>query len=81
MYILMCVEQRKYFNHVKKYPDTFLVRLYGMHRIKLDGRTTHFIIMGNVFPSGVQIHRKFDLKGSKVGSELPDWFRTLRFIS
>ena len=58
---------RKYYNHVTNYPDTLLCKLYGMYRLELKGKKTHFIVMGNMFPSDKQIHLKFDLKGSTVG--------------
>jgi Phosphatidylinositol-4-phosphate 5-Kinase len=60
---------RKYYSHMIKYPDSFLCRLCGLHRLQMRGKKTHFIVMENVFPPELQIHRKFDLKGSKVGSK------------
>lgn len=65
MYALLSIALRKYYEHVEQHPDTLLVRFYGIHRISpWLGRNARFIIMGNVLPSGVRIHRKYDLKGS-----------------
>jgi hypothetical protein len=51
-----------------KNPNTLLTRFYGMHRVKPHKKKeVHFLIMGSVFYTQRQIHRTFDLKGSKQG--------------
>ena len=62
---LLGVALPKYFEHVEKHPDTLLVRFYGIHRVSsLLGRNARFVVMGNVLPSEIRMHRKYDLKGS-----------------
>jgi len=62
-----------YYEHLKEHPNTLLPRFYGCHRIIFYkagiGRSKdfRFVIMNNVFSSGVKIHERFDLKGSTVG--------------
>ncbi|KAI8364649.1 uncharacterized protein BYT42DRAFT_506166 [Radiomyces spectabilis] len=64
---------KDYYEHVCQNPNTLLCRFYGLHRIKLPhGRKIHFIVMSNVFPGNMDIHRVFDLKGSTVGRWTPD---------
>lgn len=58
---------KKYYEHLAQFPQTWLVHLYGMHRITIAGKKVHFIIMRNCFPNDKPIHQKFDLKGSLHG--------------
>lgn len=63
-----------YHEHVRKNPHTLLSRFYGLHRVKLPGgRKIHFVIMNNLFPPHRDIHETYDLKGSLVGREYPEW--------
>ncbi|KAI7869230.1 hypothetical protein BDF14DRAFT_1951240 [Spinellus fusiger] len=57
-----------YYQHVCENPNTLLCRFYGLHRIKLPrGRKIHFVVMENIFPSNLDVHETFDLKGSMFG--------------
>lgn len=58
-----------YYRYVTEHPHTFLVRIYGMHRVKMYhlNRKVHFVIMGSVFDTPCQINTIYDLKGSLVG--------------
>ncbi|CAI0374539.1 unnamed protein product [Linum tenue] len=55
-----------YYNHVRAFDNTLVIRFYGLHCVKLTG-PVRFIIMGNLFVSEYAIHRRFDLKGSSLG--------------
>ncbi|SBS80021.1 phosphatidylinositol-4-phosphate 5-kinase, putative (PIP5K) [Plasmodium ovale curtisi] len=70
----------KYYEHIRKNPDTLLTRLYGIHCIKYRSVSTiggrgkgkiYFIVMNNFFSSAVEIHRRYDIKGSLVGRTVP----------
>ena len=58
-----------YYRYVTENPHTFLVRIYGMHRVKMYHlhRKVHYVIMGSVFDSPSEINTIYDLKGSLVG--------------
>lgn len=58
-----------YYRYVSENPHTFLVRIYGMHRVKMYHlqRKVHFVIMGSVFDTPEPINKIYDLKGSLVG--------------
>ncbi|PRW20830.1 Phosphatidylinositol 4-phosphate 5-kinase 2 isoform A [Chlorella sorokiniana] len=57
-----------YYRHVQANPGTLLTRFYGVHRLTpIIGRQVRFVVMGNVLPSDLRLHRKFDLKGSTYG--------------
>lgn len=58
-----------YYRYVTENPDTFLVRILGMHRVKMYhlNRKTHFVIMESVFDTPEPIQKVYDLKGSLVG--------------
>ncbi|CAN1752628.1 Phosphatidylinositol 4-phosphate 5-kinase 4 [Linum perenne] len=59
-----------YYNHVRAFENTLVIRFYGLHCVKLTGpaqKKVRFIIMGNLFVSEYVIHRRFDLKGSSLG--------------
>ena len=47
---------------------SLLTRFYGVHRVTPSGGAkVRFVVMGNVFPSDVVLHRRYDLKGSRHG--------------
>jgi 1-phosphatidylinositol-4-phosphate 5-kinase len=53
-----------------KNPNTLITRFYGLYSIKpLDSneKNVRFVIMNNVFDTELEIHEKYDLKGSTVG--------------
>eukprot|EP00644_Phytophthora_capsici_P015635 jgi/Phyca11/551908/estExt2_Genewise1Plus.C_PHYCAscaffold_440124 len=58
-----------YYKFVMENPDTLITRFYGMHRVKMHhlGKKMHFVIMASVFHTDLDIHARFDLKGSRVG--------------
>jgi len=55
----------------KENPHTLLVRILGMHRVKMYHlrRKVHFVIMASVFDTPEEIHTIYDLKGSLVGRQ------------
>lgn len=60
-----------YYKYISENPHTHLVRILGMHRVKMYHlrRKVHFVIMGSVFDTPQEIHTIYDLKGSLVGRE------------
>lgn len=58
-----------YYKFVMENPNTLITRFYGMHRVKMHHlrRKMHFIIMASVFDTPLEVHGRFDLKGSKIG--------------
>lgn len=57
-----------YYNHVGRHENTLITKFFGLHRIKLKGgRKVRFVVMGNMFCTELQIHRRYDLKGSSLG--------------
>ncbi|CEG46194.1 Phosphatidylinositol-4-phosphate-5-kinase (PIPK-C) [Plasmopara halstedii] len=58
-----------YYKFVMENPDTLITRFYGMHRVKMHHlrKKMHFVIMASVFDTPLDIHARFDLKGSRVG--------------
>ncbi|CAK0830353.1 unnamed protein product, partial [Prorocentrum cordatum] len=70
---------REYYDHLQNNPQTMLVRFLGLHCLsvmeQLRGTETmlhstqkmYFVVMANMFNTPVEIHRKYDLKGSWVG--------------
>ncbi|OWZ09442.1 Phosphatidylinositol-4-phosphate-5-kinase [Phytophthora megakarya] len=58
-----------YYKFVMENPDTLITRFYGMHRVKMHHlrRKMHFVIMASVFDTPLDIHARFDLKGSRIG--------------
>ncbi|CAK0741103.1 hypothetical protein CVIRNUC_001300 [Coccomyxa viridis] len=58
-----------YYRHCADNSTTLLTRFFGVHRVKPLGSQSkvRFVVMGNVFPTEVRLHRKYDLKGSLHG--------------
>lgn len=38
-----------YFNYLKSNSNSLIIKLYGLHKIVMDGKKIYFIVMGNVF--------------------------------
>nr|ACV04226.1 phosphatidylinositol 4-phosphate 5-kinase [Eimeria maxima] len=73
-----------YYKHVSTCTNTMLTRLCGLHALRLKDksgkilghkqpwrRKTYFMVMENFFHTPVEIHRRYDLKGSTQGRSLP----------
>jgi hypothetical protein len=59
-----------YIQHLHDFPNSLLVRFFGMYRVKMDFlnvKTIYFVVMSSVFNTEKPIHVKYDLKGSTVG--------------
>ena len=64
----------EYFQYVKQTPGTFLAKLFGVYGyipyisqqrgITVDSFTLRFAIFSNLIPTNIDIHEKYDLKGS-----------------
>ena len=61
----------EYYSYVYENPGTLIPKFFGFHNIKHVTKTKkvkqNFIIMENLFSSGLEVHMRFDLKGSTVG--------------
>lgn len=60
-----------YFSHISSNGDTLITRFFGLHRVQPHaGRCVRFVVMANMFQTDLQIHRKYDIKGSTEGRTL-----------
>ncbi|CAF1162357.1 unnamed protein product [Rotaria sordida] len=63
-----------YFEHIKQRPETFLAKICGVYGyipyissqrgITVDSFTMRFVVFSNIIPTNIDIHEKYDLKGS-----------------
>jgi len=54
--------------HIIKNPSTLIIRFYGFHRVQSSRSEKHyFVVMGNIFAQSLEIHERYDLKGSTLG--------------
>jgi 1-phosphatidylinositol-4-phosphate 5-kinase len=66
-----------YYEHLKKYPNSLLIKFFGLHKIYVKQANTstgykiYFIIMSNVFHTPYEIHQRYDLKGSLYKRSTP----------
>ncbi|GLU00763.1 hypothetical protein SLE2022_181080 [Rubroshorea leprosula] len=57
-----------YYCHLKKFSNTMLNRLYGVHVVKpVGGMKVYFVVGSNIFQSDKLMHKCYDLKGSLQG--------------
>ncbi|CAF1257691.1 unnamed protein product [Adineta steineri] len=76
------IEQKflnEYLNYVKRTPGTFISKLFGsfgyipylseQNKITVDSFTLRFAIFQNFIPTKIEIHEKYDLKGSSYGRD------------
>ncbi|XP_061554368.1 phosphatidylinositol 4-phosphate 5-kinase-like protein 1 isoform X2 [Phycodurus eques] len=58
---------KDYMAHLRKYPHSLLVKLLGVHRIKISRRRKkYFIVMQSVFYPDDRISARYDIKGCEV---------------
>jgi len=57
----------KYYKYLEANPNTLIMSIYGLYRLKADGHKMYFIVMQNVYPPNKDMHRMYDLKGSTKG--------------
>ncbi|XP_077353452.1 phosphatidylinositol 4-phosphate 5-kinase-like protein 1 isoform X2 [Festucalex cinctus] len=58
---------KNYMAHLQKYPHSLLVKLLGVHRIKISWRQKkYFIVMQSVFYPDERISARYDIKGCEV---------------
>ncbi|GIL87383.1 hypothetical protein Vretimale_1691 [Volvox reticuliferus] len=58
----------EYYKYMEMQPQNMVIRFFGVHGVKqVHGRTVRFVVMHNMFNTDLQIHKKFDLKGSTDG--------------
>ena len=58
---------RDYHSHMTTLPDSLLSRFFGLYRMKLPGkRAMTVVVMQNLFYTNLEVHLKYDLKGSTV---------------
>ena len=61
-----------YYEYVRNYPNTLLSYIFGLHKLLYSQKgpkmqRMYVCILGNVFSSGLEIHQRYDLKGSTYG--------------
>ena len=61
----------KYYAHMQNNPDSVIVRLYGLHKVRLARlqRYIAVVVMENLFynEENLKMHERYDLKGSTIG--------------
>eukprot|EP00927_Polykrikos_kofoidii_P042640 TRINITY_DN36677_c0_g1_i1.p1 TRINITY_DN36677_c0_g1~~TRINITY_DN36677_c0_g1_i1.p1 ORF type:complete len:898 (-),score=133.29 TRINITY_DN36677_c0_g1_i1:105-2621(-) len=74
---------KAYYEYVMQNPNTLLVRFLGLHNLSIRGRQSgvssaqcatqevYFVVMANCFNAPLQVHKRYDLKGSWVGRVAP----------
>jgi hypothetical protein len=75
---------RSYYDHLRENPNTLIVRFLGLHCLSVMEHVTgtdhmsystqklYFVVMANMLNTPIEIHRKYDLKGSWVGRTASD---------
>lgn len=76
-FVLLRQILKGYYDHIKDNPETLVVRFLGLHCLRVQKRVSRFrplkqknlffVVMANMFNTPVEIHRRYDLKGSWVG--------------
>ncbi|KHF99922.1 Phosphatidylinositol-4-phosphate 5-kinase 10 -like protein [Gossypium arboreum] len=60
-----------YYNHLRKFRNTVLNKLYGAHVVKpVGGAKAWLCLQANIFKSDLLMHRCYDLKGSLQGRKV-----------
>lgn len=66
--LFLVKELKDYVNYLRDNPDTLLTRFFGMFKLCTKMRKDiYFVVMKNVFDTGLTISEHYDLKGSTIG--------------
>ena len=61
----------RYYEHMQRNPDSVIVRLYGLHKVRLARGQKYIsvVVMDNLFHNdqNLKMSERYDLKGSRVG--------------
>lgn len=61
----------RYYNYMQQNPDSVIVRLYGLHKVRLarEQRYISVVVMDNLFHNeqNLKMNQRYDLKGSRIG--------------
>lgn len=57
---------------VERKSDTLLPQYLGMYRTALENKEYYYLVVRNVFSDRKKIHKKYDLKGSRIDREAKD---------
>lgn len=64
----------KYYSHIQKYPDSVIVKFYGLHKVRLARLQKYItvVVMDNLFynKENLKMHERYDLKGSTIGRKV-----------
>ncbi|XP_069338540.1 phosphatidylinositol 5-phosphate 4-kinase type-2 beta isoform X3 [Eulemur rufifrons] len=66
------IDDQDYQFIVECHGNTLLPQFLGMYRLTVDGVETYMVVTRNVFSHRLNVHRKYDLKGSTVAREASD---------
>eukprot|EP00359_Climacostomum_virens_P004817 CAMPEP_0204908598 /NCGR_PEP_ID=MMETSP1397-20131031/7518_1 /ASSEMBLY_ACC=CAM_ASM_000891 /TAXON_ID=49980 /ORGANISM="Climacostomum Climacostomum virens, Strain Stock W-24" /LENGTH=698 /DNA_ID=CAMNT_0052078177 /DNA_START=144 /DNA_END=2240 /DNA_ORIENTATION=+ len=70
-YLFFIRNIKAYYTHLAANSNTLIPRFFGFHKIMCKEGTTwtkiYFVVMKNVFSSKLEIHERYDLKGSTYG--------------
>ena len=61
-----------YYEYQQTNTDTMMPRFLGLHHLRVNNMKVRFTVMQNVFYSHVDLHEKYDLKGSTLGRGLSE---------
>uniref|UniRef100_A0A665W172 PIPK domain-containing protein n=1 Tax=Echeneis naucrates TaxID=173247 RepID=A0A665W172_ECHNA len=53
-----------YYMNLNQNPRTLLPKFFGLYCVQCGGKNIRIVVMNNILPRSVQMHLKFDLKGS-----------------
>lgn len=64
---------KEYHQHiVERHANTLLPQYLGMYRLTVNDQETYCLVMRNVFSPRLNVHKKYDLKGSTVDRQASD---------
>jgi len=57
---------RSYHQHMSKHNESLLPKFFGLYKLKIGKRWVRVVVMNNAFFTPLEVHQKYDLKGSTV---------------
>ena len=63
---------RSYHQHMSKHNESLLPKFFGLYKLKLGKRWVRVVVMSNAFFTPLEVHQKYDLKGSTVNRSVSE---------
>ena len=63
---------KPYHQHMLRHKESLLPKFFGLYKLKMGKRWVRVVVMNNAFYTPLEVHQKYDLKGSTVNRHVSE---------